>query len=344
MNEDEVRRSMVDHHRGESQNLITGAEANLLKFKEMIGAQSPAEKTRWDEIKKTFQRNLLARGGEHSDPAGRIVAQLADFRGSLSSIGEAIERQLSRPPTPLSLDLGPLSQSRESLRTTVEQRLNAPATTASTPSAASRPDRNGVGTQLAEGLNALREDLSRAITAAHSGTMAEKVESLSHELEMIHSTMATLKDLAVQQRDHLRSAQDLLAARAKQGTVEIELTQEMLTNERAFLDKFHEALERKEGPAAPPDMHLPGPPPLPGENSASAARLGFRHRFRAAFLRRYAAAGHDVQSVLTAAVRNGCVSVDRAGRSARRRSALHHRQRLRPPGSGGWQRLEEKRP
>ncbi len=267
MNDDEVHRLIVDHYRGESQNLTTGAEANLLKFKEMIGAQSPAEKARWDDIKKTFQRNLLSRGGEHSDPAGRIVAQLADFRGGLSSIGEAIERQLSRPAAPLSLDLSPLSQSLESLRATVEQRLNAPATPASAPGApgaTSRPDGNGLGHQLAEGLKALREDLSRAITAVHSGTMAEKVESLSHELEMIHSTMATLKDLAAQQRDHLRGAQDLLAARAKQGTVEIELTQEMLTNERAFLEKFHEVLERKESSATPPATTPPAPPPLPG--------------------------------------------------------------------------------
>ncbi len=267
MNDEEIQRLIVDHYRGESQNLTTGAEANLLKFKEMIGAQSPAEKVRWDEIKKTFQRNLLTRGGEHADPAGRIVAQLADFRGGLSSIGEAIERQLSRPAAPVSLDLGPLSQSLESLRSTVEQRLNPAATPDSPQSATARPDANGLGHQLAEGLKALREDLSRAITAVHSGTMAEKVESLSHELEMIHSTMATLKDLAAQQRDHLRSAQDLLAARAKQGTVEIELTQEMLTNERAFLEKFHEVLEQKESADTTPTAKPPAPPPLPGGKS-----------------------------------------------------------------------------
>jgi len=83
--------------------------------------------------------------------------------------------------------------------------------------------------------------------------MAEKVDSLSHELEMIHSTLATLKDVASQQRDHLRSAHELLATRAKQGVVEFELTQEMMTNEQAFLEKFHQVLEQKHPPETPPD-------------------------------------------------------------------------------------------
>jgi ABC-type transporter Mla subunit MlaD len=130
--------------------------------------------------------------------------------------------------------------------------------------------RRWVVDRLAEGLKALREDLSRAITAVHSGTMAEKVESLSHELEMIHSTLATLKDLAAQQRDHLRTAQDLLATRAKQGVVEIELTQEMMSNERAFLEKFHEVLQQKEESGTTPSAPTPPPPlppsgPLPGQ-------------------------------------------------------------------------------
>ena len=78
---------------------------------------------------------------------------------------------------------------------------------------------------------------------------------------MIHSTLATLKDLAVQQRNHLRDAQELLATRAKQGTVEIDLTQEMLTNERAFLEKFQEVLAQSQQPEAPKEPPAPGVPP-----------------------------------------------------------------------------------
>jgi hypothetical protein len=116
-----------------------------------------------------------------------------------------------------------------------------------------------VASRLSEGFQLLREDLSRAITAVHSGTMADRVTSVMHELEMIHSTLATLKDIASRQRDHVRNVEQLLTARAKAGTVEIELTQEMLANERAFLDRFHQALSAVE-PTAPPTL----PPPLLG--------------------------------------------------------------------------------
>ncbi|MBK7998191.1 MAG: AAA family ATPase [Verrucomicrobia bacterium] len=263
MNDDEVQALIIDHYRSESQNLTTGAESNYLKFREMVDVQTPAEKARWEEIKSTFKRNMLARGGSDSDPVGRVVAQLADFRGGLQSIGETIERQMSKPAAPLKVDLGPLSQTLEALRSAVEQRLSAP--TGST--AATASEGNGLGRQLAEGLTALREDLNRAISVVHTGTMAEAMKRMEHEMEMVHSTLASLKDMTAQQRDHLRQAQELLATRAKQGVVEIELTQEMLTNERAFLDKFHQALEQTAQPS-------PTPPPLPEKPAGGGPKAG----------------------------------------------------------------------
>jgi hypothetical protein len=255
MNDGEVQSLIIDHYRGESQNLTTGAESNYLKFREMIGVQTPAEKTRWEEIKATFKRNMLARGGSDSDPVGRVVAQLADFRGGLQSIGETIERQMSKPVAPLVVDLGPLSKTLESLRSTVEERWTPPSNAA----APAKAEGNGVGPQLAEGLKALREDLSRAISAVHTGTMAETMKRMEHEMEMVHSTLASLKDMTAQQRDHLRQAQELLATRAKQGVVEFELTQEMMSNEQAFLEKFHEVLEKKQPGAPPPLPDKPTP-------------------------------------------------------------------------------------
>ena len=168
----------------------------------------------------------------------------------MAGLQTALEKQSARGPAPVVVDLAPIGQGFESLRAALEN-LTRQAARAPAP-----PDGSPMAAQLGEGLRALREDLSRAITAVHHGTMAEKVESLSHELEMIHSTLATLKDLAAQQRDHLRNSQDLLAARAKQGNIEIELTQEMLTNERAFLDHFHQvvanAQRRQETPSEGP--------------------------------------------------------------------------------------------
>jgi hypothetical protein len=251
MNDQEVRSLMLDHYRNESQTLTTGAEANLLKFKELIGALTPEEAARWDDIKKTFKRNQLVRTGDQNDPVSRIVGQLSAFQAGLGSIQETLEKHAAKAPAPLVVDLSTIGQGLESLRATVEERLNRP-----TPEVSARKSDSGqVATQITQGLKALREDLSRAIASVHTGTMTEKVESLSHELEMIHSTLATLKDLAMQQRNHLRDAQDLLATRARQGTVEIDLTQEMLSNERAFLEKFQQVISESRGeppPAEPP--------------------------------------------------------------------------------------------
>lgn len=260
MDEVELANLLLDHYRGEAQTLATGAEANLLRFKEMTARLSPEEAARWQEIKNTFRRNQVVRAGDASDPVGRVVGQLSAFQAGLQAIQQTLEKSLTRVEVPrLAVDFGPIGQHLEQLRAAVSEGLAAAR-------APAPEDGSLLARQLNQGLAALREDLNRAITAVHSGTFADRVASLSHELEMIHSTMATLKDLAAQQRDHLRNAQDLLTTRAKQGTVEIDLTQEMLTNERAFLDKFHQVIADAQGqsgstepPAAPPGQQPAAP-------------------------------------------------------------------------------------
>jgi hypothetical protein len=274
MNDPEVQALLLDHYKNESQTLTTDTEANLLKLKEILGALTPDDQTRWDEIKKTFRRNQLVRTADPSDPVGRVVGQLSAFHAGLQSIQETLATQLARPtPTPaptLHINLDPLRLSLDSLRNTVEENLarslalaSTPVPAPATPPPPSPPADPELATRLAQGLENLRLDLSRAITAVHSGTMADRVASLSHELEMIHSTLATLKDVAGQQRDHLRAAQELLAARVRQGTVEFELTEEMLTNERQFLDRFHQILANAQRPPQPPPPlpEQPNPPP-----------------------------------------------------------------------------------
>lgn len=273
MNDAEVRSLVVDHYRGESQTLTTGAEANLLKFKELIGALTPEEKVRWDDIKQTFKRNNAARGaGGENDPAGRIVAQLSGFQSGLQGIQNVIAEQLAKPAPPpppapqvivdmapvgkglealqaalekqsarqqpAPIDLAPLAQHLEALRNTVDQRLSqAPAK-----NAGAEAELNSLATRLSDGLNALRQDLSKAIAVVHTGTIAEAMKRMEHEMEMVHSTLATLKDMAARQRDHLQKSQELLDTRAKQGSLEIDVTQEMLSNEAAFLEQFHKAI------------------------------------------------------------------------------------------------------
>lgn len=202
MNDAEVRTLIVDHYRGESQTLTTGAEANYLKFKELISAQTPEETARWEEIKRTFRRNQLSHGADKNDPLARVVGQLAGFQSGLQGIQDAIEKQLAREP-------------------------------------AASPD----VTEFSEGLKSLGADLTRAIAAVHEGTMAQKVDSLSRELEQIHSTLASLEHVAALRLEHLRGAQARLAAGVQEGTDTNEPIQEELTQERAFLEQLDTAVD-----------------------------------------------------------------------------------------------------
>jgi hypothetical protein len=207
MNDAEVQALILDHYQNEAQTLTTGAEANLLKLREMLALLTEEEKARWEEIKRTFKRNQLSRGGDQSNPMGQMVTQLSAFQQGLEGIQNALEKQLQQTPAPVVIDVTPLGKSFDALRSSIEEKV------ARTPGGSGDPS---------------------------------QMRSLMHEMEMLHSTLATLKDLAAQQRDHLKSSQDLLQTRAQQGVVEIQLTQEMLTNERAFLEKFHEVLATAE--------------------------------------------------------------------------------------------------
>lgn len=115
MNESEVRAAILEHYRGESQTLTTGAEANFLKFKELIGAQNPEEKARWDEIKTTFRRHQLVRGTDQNDPVGRLVGQLTGFHAALQSIQQTLDSRLGGSAA-IKVDLTPLTQSLDALR------------------------------------------------------------------------------------------------------------------------------------------------------------------------------------------------------------------------------------
>ncbi len=267
LNDDEVMALVVDHYRGESQTLTSGAEANLLKFRQLIGIQTPEETARWEEIRKTFRRNQFTRGTDTGDPVGRVVAQLAAFQGGLESIQGTLESAAARPAPAVQVDLSVLGQSVEGLRKLMEERwvtalVPAPAP-APVPEAVSMAGmagiREGIGEAFTEGMKALGAQLAGVVAAGRPGEPLVRMDSLMHELEMIHSTLATLKDLSAQQRDRLRDAQELLALRARQGTVELEVTQEMLGNERAFLERVHEVISQAQRSPEKPEE----PPPLP---------------------------------------------------------------------------------
>jgi len=54
MNDEELREILLSHYENEAQTLTTGAEANMLKFRDLTGWMSDEDLARWNEIKKRF--------------------------------------------------------------------------------------------------------------------------------------------------------------------------------------------------------------------------------------------------------------------------------------------------
>lgn len=90
MNDEELLELIVSHYEGESQTLTTGAESNLLKFREMIGIQTEEEANRWNDIKKTFQRQQKFLGMDSKDSMSQAIMQLGDVASGMGDINTSL--------------------------------------------------------------------------------------------------------------------------------------------------------------------------------------------------------------------------------------------------------------
>ncbi|MCP2319805.1 ATPase family associated with various cellular activities (AAA) [Nocardia amikacinitolerans] len=89
MNDDELEALIDDHYTGEAQALAADAEANLLQLAELRGRSSPAQATRWDEVKAAYLRER-ALGGDADDPMVRAVGGLGLLADRIGAIEAAI--------------------------------------------------------------------------------------------------------------------------------------------------------------------------------------------------------------------------------------------------------------
>ncbi|WP_309400253.1 DNA repair ATPase [Cerasicoccus maritimus] len=103
MSDDEVESLIDDHYENESQTLTDGAEANLLKFRQLEGKITPPEEERWNEIKKRFTKNKIMGGGDQ-DPVNKVVSQLADNNMALSEGLALLGERLTAMRQPISFD------------------------------------------------------------------------------------------------------------------------------------------------------------------------------------------------------------------------------------------------
>jgi hypothetical protein len=113
MTSEEVEGIIVSHYENESQTLTTGAEANLLKFKDLESILTEEESVRWEEIKKTFGRNQLSGGAGDNDTVSRVVGQLSAFNVGIERIQEVLAQSLQHRQQPANLADATISKLEE---------------------------------------------------------------------------------------------------------------------------------------------------------------------------------------------------------------------------------------
>ena len=95
MNDHELQSLIVSSYEQDAQTLTTDNEANVLKFKELMGIMSPEEKERWDSIKYAFVESVRMQGLDSEDQAGQLMRQLASMRDGLESIRQVISKAIA---------------------------------------------------------------------------------------------------------------------------------------------------------------------------------------------------------------------------------------------------------
>jgi len=95
MNDAELQSLIVSSYEQDAQTLTTDNEANVLKFKELMGILESEEKERWDSIKYAFVESVRMSGMDSEDQAGQLMKQLAAMRDGLESIRQVISRAIA---------------------------------------------------------------------------------------------------------------------------------------------------------------------------------------------------------------------------------------------------------
>ena len=95
MNEAELQSLIISSYEQDAQTLTTDNEANVLKFKELMGNLSSEEQERWDAIKYAFVESVKMAGMDNEDQAAQLMRQLGSMRDGLESIRQVISRAIA---------------------------------------------------------------------------------------------------------------------------------------------------------------------------------------------------------------------------------------------------------
>ncbi|NRF69167.1 DNA repair ATPase [Aquincola sp. S2] len=88
MSDSELDALLRDHYRGEAQTLTTGAEENLLRLAQLLGAPSADEAARWRAITEAFTRRRQL-GGDDADGSTRIASTLLEVARAVGELKPA---------------------------------------------------------------------------------------------------------------------------------------------------------------------------------------------------------------------------------------------------------------
>ncbi len=153
MNDAELRTLILASYEQDAQTLTTGAEANLLKFREMMGWITDEEKARWEDIKRTFVRNNSVRALGGDDRTAAVLTQMAGLNQNLGDIHGALAKGLASlqsdngkradEPAVAPIDLTPLAEHLAAFAETMTGIRDAMITLATRPTNNGEAEGNG---------------------------------------------------------------------------------------------------------------------------------------------------------------------------------------------------------
>jgi hypothetical protein len=91
MNDDELQTLILSSYENDAQTLTSDQEANMLKFRELLGVITPEEANRWDDIKRTFATNVKLSGVDAGSEVAQVLVQLGSLNDGLHSIRRALD-------------------------------------------------------------------------------------------------------------------------------------------------------------------------------------------------------------------------------------------------------------
>ncbi|WP_027067043.1 DNA repair ATPase [Maribacter sp. Hel_I_7] len=95
MNDNELNTLLRSHYENEAQTLTGSAEANLLKYNELIGNLSIEEDARWSSIKEQFVKNNKIKSFGNANEMAQVLSQMMEFSENLAGIKSVLENGLN---------------------------------------------------------------------------------------------------------------------------------------------------------------------------------------------------------------------------------------------------------